>query len=162
MDKNKVAERDGKARSAFNVSECHTFIDSQYDIVLGKPIGETGPLVVAKLEAKDAPPKAAFILRWDEKANCLDVEPPANATRKQKQLFRNGTNGYSGHHPEKIGSGPRVFEVDIVWNCKGLYHGEIGFSLGREVEAKVSIGLCVSAHNGVTKLADHQIAVSKR
>jgi len=146
-----VAERDGKARSAFNVSECHTFIDSQYDIVLGKPIGNTGPLVVAILKAKNATPEADFVLRWDEKANRLDVEPPVNASRRQKQMFRNGTNGYSGHQPEKIGSGPRVFKVDIIWNCKGLYHGEIGYNLAREVELKTSIGLSASAHIAVSK-----------
>ena len=88
MDKDKVAERDGKARSAFNVSECHTFIDSQYDIVLGKPIGKTGPLVIAILKAKNATPEADFALRWDENANRLDVEPPVNASRRQKQMFR--------------------------------------------------------------------------
>jgi len=155
MDKNKVAERDGKARSAFNVSECHTFIDSQYDIVLGKPIGNTGPLVVSILKAKNATPEADFMLRWDEKANRLDVEPPVNASKRQKRMFRNGTNGYSGHQPERIGSDPRVFKVDIIWNCMELYHGEIGFNLAREVESKTSIGLSVSAHHGFTKLADH-------
>ena len=155
MDKNEVAKLDGKARSVFNVSECHTFIDSQYDIVLGESIGKTGPLVVAILKAKNATPEVDFVLRWDEKANYLDVEPPVNATRAQKQKFRNGTDGYSGHHPEKIGSGPHVFKVDIIWNCKGLYRGEIGFSLARAVESKISIGPSVSAHYSVTNLADH-------
>jgi len=155
MDKNKVAERDGKARSAFNVSESHTFIDSQYDIVPGKPIGKTGPLVIATLKAKNATQEANFVLRWDEKDNRLDVEPPVNASRRQKQMFRNGTNGYSGHHPEKIGSSLRVFKVDITWNYKGLYHGEIGYNLAREVEAKTSIDLSVSTHSSVTDLTDH-------
>ena len=155
MDKNEVAKLDGKARSVFNVSECHTFIDSQYDIVLGESIGKTGPLVVAILKAKNATPEVDFVLRWDEKANYLDVEPPVNATRAQKQKFRNGTDGYSGHHPEKIGSSLRVFKVDITWNYKGLYHGEIGYNLAREVESKTSIGLSVSTHSSVPNLTGH-------
>jgi len=146
MDINKVAKRDGKARSAFNVSERHKFIHPEYDIVLdGRQIGPTGLLVIARLKPKNATIGALpeFVLRWDGKNNHLDVDP-VDVSRAKERQFKKGTNNYYGHHADKLPSGPRVFEVNIGWHGRPVYHGEIRFNLAREAEVRVAIELSTS------------------
>ena len=147
MDANKVTKRDGKARSAFNVNERHTFIHPGYDIVLdGRQIGSTGLLVIARLRPKNAKigTLPEFVLRWDEKDNHLDVDP-VGVSEAEKSQFRKGTSDYYGHHADKLQSGPRVFETNIGWHGHRIYHGEIRFNLAREAEARVGLGLSASA-----------------
>lgn len=153
MNINKVAKRDGKARSAFNVSEERTYIHPQYEIVLyGGQIGPTGLLVIATLKPKNAMigTLPEFILRWDEKDNHLDVDP-VDVSRAQGSQFKKGTSSYYGHHADKLRSGPRVFEANIGWHGQLVYRGEIRFNLEREFEAKAAIGLSASASMSSTK-----------
>ena len=153
MDINEVARRDGKARSAFNVNEKHTYIHTEYEIVLDSgQVQPTGLLVIVRLKPKNATIKGLpeFILRWDEKASWLDVQP-VNVPKDDERKFKNGISGYYGHHSKKVASGPRVFEVNVGWRGQSVYHGEISFSLGREVEAKLKIGLRASASVGFIK-----------
>lgn len=147
MDTNKVAKRDGKARRAFNVSERHTFIHPEYDIVLdGEQIGPTGLLVIARLRPKNATIRTfpEFILRWDEKDNHLDVDP-VDVSKAEESQFKKGTSNYYGHQASKLRSNPRVFEANIGWHSQPVYHGEIRFNLAREAEVRVAIGLSTSA-----------------
>jgi len=153
MNTNKAAKRDGKARSTFNVSERHTFVHAEYDIILKDgQIGPTGLLVVARLKPKNATIGTwpEFVLRWDERDNLLDVDP-VNVSGAEKSLFKEGTNNYYGHHASKFRSGPRVFEVDIGWNGQSVYCGEIRFSLAREVETKSALGLRPSVSESSSK-----------
>ena len=140
MDKDKAAKRDGKARSAFNVSEQHTFIHPGYDIVLdGRQIGPTGLLVIARLRPRNAKVGTLpeFILRWDEKDNRIDVDPVNVSKAKKSQFY--------GHHAAKLPSSPWVFEVNIEWDGRPVYQGEIRFNLAREAEATAVLGLSASA-----------------
>lgn len=146
MDKDQVAEYDGKARSAPKVSEQHRFIHSDYEIVLGgTQIGPTGLLVIAELKPRDANigtfPK--FVFRWDEKANCLDVDP-ANVSRTEINHFKEGFGGYYGHHTVKSSSSPRVFTANIGWRTERIYEGQISFNLARKVKLETTIGLNTS------------------
>jgi hypothetical protein len=153
MDINEVAKRDGKARSAPNISERHTFIHPEYDIILdGGQIGPTGLLVIARLKPKNATIRTLpeFVLRWDEKDNHLDLDP-VDVSKAEKSQFKKGTSNYYGHHAEKLRSGPRVFEVNIVWHGQPIYHGEIIFNLAREVEARVALGLSALASVSFSK-----------
>lgn len=146
MDRNKVAERDGKARKAFNVNEQHTLVHTGYNISLDSgQIESTGRLVIARLKPKDATARILpeFVLRWDEKANSLDVDP-VNVSIVEAREFKKGTGDYYGHHPKKVGSNPRVFEVNIGWRGQQVYHGGIKFSLAREVEVKAALGIGTS------------------
>ena len=141
MDTNEVAKRDGKARRAFNVSERHTFIHAEYEIVLdGAQIGPTGPLIIARLKRKNATTGTLpeFVLRWDEKDNRLDVDPVGVSEAEERQ-FKKGPSGYYGHHADKLDSGPRVFEANIGWHGQPIYHGEIRFNLAREVETESAL-----------------------
>jgi len=147
MDTNKVAKRDGKARSTFNVTEQHTYIHPEYDIVLDNgQIGATGLLVIARLKPRDGTAQTLpeFMLRWDEKDNRLDVDP-VNVSEVEDSEFKKGTNDSYGHHPKKVSSSPRIFEVDVLWHGQQVYHGKIGFNLARKVSATVAVGLRVAA-----------------
>ena len=146
MDKDKVAKRDGKARSAFNEYEQHTFIHPEYDIVLdGKQIGPTGFLVIARLKLRNATIRTLpeFILRWDEKGNHLNVDP-VGVSKTKKRRFKKGNSNYYGHLAVKLPSGTRVLEVNIGWNGRPVYHGEISFNLAREQELTAVVGLSAS------------------
>ena len=64
-------------------------------------IDEQGLLKVGELKAKksDLP---SFVLRWDEKADSLDIDiqgDPEVVTKETKDYFRRGIKGYKGHHP---------------------------------------------------------------
>jgi hypothetical protein len=143
MDADEVARRDGKARNVFNVNEQHTFIHREYDIFLDRGrIGATGLLLIARLKPRIAPIETLpeFVLRWDEKANQLDVDPLAVSEAELGQ-FRKGTGDYYGHHADKVGSDPRVYEANIRWHGQPIYHGQIRFNLAREVETKSALRL---------------------
>jgi len=147
MDIKKVEQRDGKARRVFNAVEEHTYISPEYDMVIGdEEIGATGLLTIARLKLKNASKGISpeFVFRWDDKDNRLDIDA-VNASKKQQIAFRNGNTQYHGHHPIKISTGPRIFQVNIVWSGQKVYCGELGFSLARDVEVKVAIGLKASA-----------------
>jgi|GEM_PF-3074736 len=153
MDPNKVAKQDGKARSAFNVSERHTFIRPAYEIVLdGQQIRPTGLLVIARLRPKNATITTLpeFVLRWDEKDNHLDVDP-VDASKAEVSKFKKGTSSYYGHHAEKSQSGSRVFEANIGWHGYRIYQGEIRFNLARKTEATAVLGLSTSASTSFSK-----------
>ena len=147
MDRNEVAKRDGKARRAFNVSEQQTYIHTEYDMILyGEQIELTGRLIIARLRPRNARQGyfPEFVLRWDEKANSLDVDS-VNTPEAETIAFKQGTDKYYGHHTKKAGSESRVFEVNTGWHGCQVYHGEIRFSLAREVESIIQIGTVVSA-----------------
>jgi hypothetical protein len=146
IDKDKVAKRDGKARSAFNLSEQHTFIHPEYDIVPDDAqIGHTGHFVIARLKPGNATigTLPEFILRWDDKGNHLNVDPVCGSKTK-KVKFKKGTGNYYGHRAVKLPSGTRVLEVNIGWGGQLVYQGEIRFSLTREAAITTAVGVSTS------------------
>jgi hypothetical protein len=156
MDKDKVAKRDGKARSAPKISEQHTFIHADYEIALKyQPIEGTGPLVIAELKPRDTkigalPP---FVFRWDERANHLDVDP-VKVSKAETSQFQDGIGGYYGHHTVRLSSSPRVFAADIGWHAERIYQGQITFNLAREVTTETALGLRPSIDVGTDKKND--------
>ena len=156
MDPNKVAKRDGRARSAPNVNERHTLIHPEYEIILdGQQIGPTGLLVIARLRPMNATTRTLpeFVFRWDEKDNHLDVDP-VDVSEAEGSKFRKGTGSYYGHRARKLQSGSRIFQANIGWHGYRIYRGEIGFNLAREAEIRAGIRLSVSASMSSTN-RDH-------
>jgi len=146
MKREEVAKHDGKARSSPSINEEHTFIHPEYEIILQGKLGNTGPLVIARLKPKGTvtrilPP---FIFRWDEKANSLDVDP-VNVSKAKTKRFEKGTSNYYGHSTVKLASGPRVFAANIRWDGQLIYQGQIRFNLARPVKFKVALVLNTSA-----------------
>jgi len=149
-----VAERDGKPRKAFNrIEQQRIYIYREYDLVLGTgEIEPTGRLVIAKLQPADATTGKwpVFVLRWDNKDDRVDVDP-VNVSSVETREFEKGTSNYYGHHSERVGSNPRVFEVNLGWHGQQVYHGKISFSLGREAESKVKLVLTPKASRSSSK-----------
>jgi hypothetical protein len=152
MDIQEVAKHDGKARRTINVSESTFYIDYNYviDTYDNNEITKTGLLVVANLHSKNRLTKKSieFLFRWDGKANTLDIDP-CHATSKERSKFISGTNGYSGHHPKKLTSATREYEVELIWEGKRLYHGKIGFGLARVVVSSTSLVINLSVSHKV-------------
>jgi hypothetical protein len=153
MDIKKVEQRDGKARRTFNVSEEHTYIHPEYDIVMGsEEIGSTGLLAIVRLRPKNTKTGTSpeFVLRWDNKDNQLDVDA-VNVSEKEQSAFRKPSTGYYGHHPARIGAGNRIFEVNVRWRGQQIYCGKVRFNLGREVESIATMGYKPSASTRSTR-----------
>jgi len=153
MDRKKVAERDGKPRKAFNRIEDRIYLHTEYDIVFGTgKLLPTGPLVIAELRPKDARTGEwpAFVLRWDDKDGRVDVDP-LNVSNDERQEFEKSTSGHYGHQSKRVGSNPRVFEINVGWHGQQVYQGKISFSLDREWEGKATIGLATRASYSSSK-----------
>ena len=152
MKKERVEDRDGKARRIRNVSEAHQHIDDGYSIAVysGNEITPHGHLIVACLQPKDSESLLpTFEFRWDERSNALDVD--AKRTSKAELVeFRRGTSRYYGHHTKRVGANPRVLEAEIGWDGQRLYTGQIGFNLDREAVAIIKIGAKVEATDTMT------------
>jgi len=102
MDPEKVAIGDGKAFVVNNMDVKVLHIDPDYDLEKcpRSKITPTGLLTIAKLNPKkERLPK--FIIRWDERADTIDIDI-YGVSKTVMKYFRNDTNGYRGHHPEKI------------------------------------------------------------
>jgi hypothetical protein len=146
MDRNQVAKCDGKARSAPKISEQHTFIHADYEIVIEHAlIRHTGPLIIARLKPKDTRigTLPTFVFRWDERDNHLDVDP-VNVSEAETSQFKDGTGGYCGHHTVKFSSNLRTFAADIGWRAERIYQGQITFNLARNVKCDVAVGVSTS------------------
>lgn len=137
MEINEVEKRDG-AKAILNVIEEREYIHSDYDLVLsGGQITPTGLLTIAVLRVKK--PKIGslceFIMRWDDKDDCLDIDS-LSENQKEQRLFISGTEGYFGHHSAKISGSPRIFEVNLMWQKQLVYHGRFKFGLSVDLSCK--------------------------
>lgn len=92
---------------------------------------ETGLVRVMEL-IPTIPEMPNFILRWDEKADTLDVD-----------IYKNGQlcnelwdiDGYEGHHTQKIGN--RIFKINIVIPNEEIFKGIINVGLLMEIFLQV-------------------------
>ena len=119
--------KDRTTKTAFNIIETKSFLDSEYDPISwhdGNEITFTGLLVIGKLNPKNPGILPTFIFRWDEKANTVDIDIENLKAADVKEFL--------GHHIDKISSTPRVFKAKVVWNCRLIYQGQITFNLGFE------------------------------
>jgi hypothetical protein len=136
MDIEEVEERDG-AKATLDVSGEHEYIHPDYDLVLGEgKIGPTGLLSIARLRLKN--PRTGslpeFVLRWDDKDDCLDVDSLSELEEEQR-LFKKGTGEYYGHHSVRISISPRVFEISLMWRGQLIYRGRLKFNLSINLSA---------------------------
>ena len=152
--KDKV-KRDGRAFGAAGVFERRRYlIHPSYELECPKnaSLTSTGHLVIValRLKRRSAVRLPNFEFRWDESAGELDVDP-IGVPESQHSDFRKSKKECRGHHTVKIDSDPRVFTIDIAWYGQNIYCGVIGFSVAREVESKVEIGIPVSATEKISK-----------
>ncbi len=143
LDERKVI-RDGRAFGVNEVKADTYHIDKDYNLECysKKKITRTGLLEVAILKStKKLLPK--FIFRWDEKADTLDIGI-LNVSYINKRSFNSGINGYTGHHPKRVGRN-KVFKVFIKTPDRIIFNGLITSPLHREQELTIGIGLKSSA-----------------
>jgi hypothetical protein len=135
MDKNRVNDRDGKARRTNAVEEVQRFhLSSDYDLELcpGSEISDTGRLDIGKVLPHDAS-LPWFGIRWDERATAIDVDV-YQCTLKEESDFKKGKAGYHGHRTTAIDQPGRVVDLHLIWKGQPVYHGCIKCSIGRDVE----------------------------
>lgn len=132
----KVATRDGKAFSTNKIEIKETrYLNPKYEIAVcsTNPITPTGLLIVGKLNPKETG-LPDFCFRWDEKAEALDVDIDG-VSEAEKEDFKNGRNGYQGHHTIRIASSnDRIFELDIGTPQIKVFTGCLSVCLNRELE----------------------------
>jgi hypothetical protein len=119
----------GEVLGASNVTPQVQHLDENY---VFQPCKETettrqGLLVVARLEPKMGTlPRFSF--RWDDKEGNLDVDIHG-ASNAERDSFRNGQNGYSGHHTQKVDDKGRAFDSVIVIPGRRVFKGRFTFNL---------------------------------
>jgi len=101
------------------------YLNEKYELKLfpDTPATNTGLVRVIELIPKISE-MPNFILRWDEKADTLDVD-----------IYRNGqvcnelwdTDGYKGHHTQKIEN--KTFKVNIAIPNEEIFNGSINVGL---------------------------------
>ena len=111
------------------------YLNGKYALELfpNTPATETGFVKVMELIPKISR-VPNFILRWDEKADTLDVDIYKNG-KLCNELW--GTVGYNGHHTQRIKN--RIFWVNITIPNKKIFEGII--NIGLLIQAKFSIKL---------------------
>jgi len=128
--------KDRTTKRAFNIIETKSFLDCEYDPISwhdGNEITPTGLLVIGNLNPKNSGTLPAFIFRWDEKANTVDID--------MENLKAADVKEFLGHHTDKISSTPRVFKAKVVWKRRLIYEGQITFNLGFEHTHLEKIGV---------------------
>jgi len=92
---------------------------------------------------KEGLPK--FVFRWDHRKTCVDVDisPQEN---KEKNLWE--VLGYAGHHPIKIPSDARKYEVEIKKKLPDqiIFKGvlDVGVLIGSFIKDSISVSDSVS------------------
>jgi len=135
-----------EAAEAFNVTVQEGYhCDRNYVLKVYKQAKKTPTelLVIAELQPKEGS-LPSFSFRWDEKDDSLDVDIQG-VTGIVESWFNKGIKGYAGHHPKRVTSQRRTFEADIRIPQIHVFHGCLSFNLGRNVEAKVSVGVSANA-----------------
>lgn len=145
MDREKAAKKDGRARRTIGVEEIERkYISPDYALTLysDSEMSDTGRLDIGALEPKkvSVPPLPWFSLRWDENHTAIDADA-RDCTPQDNKAFKNGNDGYQGHHTVIVGTLGRVAEWKLSWKGECLYHGNIRCPVGREVECAEALSL---------------------
>ena len=140
-----IRKKRGIARRTNEVEEVQRFfIRPEYELRLypGSEIGNTGRLDIGELRPcqADGVSLPGFGIRWDERKSEIDVDP-FDCTDDEREGFRNGEPGYSGHKTTILELPGRVASWKLVWNGRLLYHGEIRCSIGRDVELSETMSI---------------------
>ena len=159
MDRKQKIQKLSNQDKVSKISDLHLeikYIDPRYKL---EPcdgiIGETGKLEVLKLVA-DLIKEPYFVARWDQRAEHLDIDMK-NATKVAVRKFKNGIDGYAGHHTDRtINPKRRVFEINIGIPERAIFHGEVSFSNTYDAH------ICMHAHATMTTDATVIRAKSKQ
>lgn len=118
MDSKKFDKQPKKVLAVSGISVETIHLDPDYRLI-NQPdsnVTSNGWMVILCVEpvAKDSP-LPTFVARWEDekktRKEAIDVDLIKPET--ERQAFKDGRNGYKGHHSEPVDGRPRTFEIDI-------------------------------------------------
>ncbi len=135
MESAKFKEKTVKAESAFNVVPQNLYLDAEYTLRIPtiSTATQTGLLAVLRIEPTSTA-LPAFVIRWDDKQNTIDVDLEGSAP--DREAFEAERNGYKGHHPETVSADPRIFRIDIQLPQRKVYEALLTCNIGHTVSLK--------------------------
>jgi hypothetical protein len=141
MNRDKARLQDGRVFDIRDLNVEQRYLHPDYTYVKGDgKLSETGQLILFELKPnKESDP--SFIARWDggnraipekiQYAVDIDMRGPSKAAEKK---FRDGADGYCGHHTEKVS------------DTENKYRALIKTPNGRVFDATI----CFTKHHGLT------------
>lgn len=111
------------------------YLDENYDFEVyekGK-ITENARLIVARLKPRIAV-LPQFTFRWDYRYDHLNVDIHGVGL-SERDWFREGHHGYSGHLPRRLGDPEHTFEVSIWMPGTHVFRGRMSFALRKYAES---------------------------
>lgn len=145
----KVQVQDGKVFEINSLTIGEGYLNPNYSLLKqdSAVLGATGRLDIFELRPKSGG-GPSFSGRWDGgsrdkgkvERDDLDIDISGVSIAEQRR-FRNGEDGYAGHHPKRIASTPaRVYEVSIRTPNDGIiFDGTVSFSVHRKMEFRASM-----------------------
>ena len=159
MDRKKARQEDGKKVFGIRkpkVKLRHQDPDYNLDLYPGDRLTETGLLEIGQLTPMNSS-LPTFIFRWDQKDDLFDVEIH-NVSADVKKMFCAGTDGYFGHHPQRVANydikvhitipGREIFDADIDIGVLKKFRQSLALysqfsiekiEMGKEIEQKATM-----------------------
>jgi hypothetical protein len=118
-----------EAEPDFAVNVHVDYLDENYDFEVYEKgeLTEHARLIVARLRPKIAT-LPHFSFRWDYRYDHLNVDIHG-VGMVEKDWFREGHHGYSGHLPRRLGDPDRTFEPNIWMPGTHVFRGRMSFAL---------------------------------
>lgn len=110
-------------------------VDDNYDFEVYEKgqVTEHARLIVARLKPKIAA-LPHFSFRWDYRYDHLNVDIHGVGTI-ERDWFREGRHGYSGHLPRRLGDPDHTFEVSIWMPGTHVFRGSMSFVVRKYAQA---------------------------
>ncbi|MGA7796002.1 MAG: hypothetical protein WCA19_23465 [Candidatus Acidiferrales bacterium] len=135
MDRKKFDELSKKVFAAFNIGIDTIYLDADYRLE-SQPDSKATPegwLEILRLEpAVEHSELPTFVARWDDEKKtgkeAIDVDLIMPKT--ERQAFKEGLNGYKGHHSKPIVGKTRTFEIDIeIPPCRKIFRALVNCAI---------------------------------
>ena len=128
----KEIEAAGEEDFAINVQVDRVDANYDFEVYEKGQITEHARLIVARLKPKiDTLPHFSF--RWDYRYDHLNVDIHGVGTT-ERDWFREGLHGYSGHLPRRLGDPQHTFEVSVWMPGTHVFRGSMSFVLHKYAE----------------------------
>jgi hypothetical protein len=124
-----------KADAARNIDLVTEYIDPGYtaEVCLEKSTTSSGWLVLFRITPNNVS-LPGFVGRWEDSTQAVDVDPdPVHSIHRDH--WKGETNGYRGHHTERVSVDPRVYQIDLQTPAGPVFKGKLRLN--------IDIGVCM-------------------
>jgi hypothetical protein len=135
MDSEKFSKQPKTVLVVSGISVETIHLDPDYILIVkpdSKPTPE-GWLVILRVEPVGKNSLLpTFVARWEDekKTNKEAIDVDLVNPETERQVFKDGRNGYQGHHTKTIGGKPRTFEIDIeIPTSRKIFHAQVNCSM---------------------------------